>query len=143
MVIVTRNEATQKEMGRRVWYELQKYGIESNAVVMQTPFPVASNIAESVHIYNIMFATSIITIGDAAVSDFGKAMCTRIESKLNDLTKRPKLFCFATTPSPHHYSNSFQILHHEDDILVQVNRPLAPDVSLFLCHDVIFHLILQ
>ncbi len=125
------NDNPSKELAQRMWFEMQRVGIQSTFITMNTPFPTYANLVESISLFRRTGAKSIITIGNGAVSDYGKAIRCAIETALpisqtkqiksmQQYTKRESipLLSFGNTSSIVHYLPTFQILHNEDDLLI-------------------------
>lgn len=130
------NDDLSKELSQRMWFEMQRCGIQSTFITSNTPYPTLANLQESISLFRRTGAKSLITIGNGAVSDYGKAIRGAVETALpiNQFLKNKSinyvqrekipLLSFGSTPSIVHYLPSFQVLHHEDDILVSgVGRP--------------------
>ncbi len=127
-----------------MWFGLQKHGIQSSFITVNTPFPTIANLQESVGLFRRTASKSIVTIGNETITDYGKIMRQSIETGLNvsqlakqkDSTKLRHLeaiphISLITTPTINHVSPIFQYLHAEDDILVS-GQGKSPDVSVLL-----------
>lgn len=142
-VIVTANDDKSKEISQRMWFEMQRVGIQATFITMNTPYPVIHNIQESLSLFRRTGAKSIIAIGNGAVLDFGKALraCAETAMPISHLLKFNKsistytqqevipMFCIAPVVSPISFLSSINILHVEDDILVST-RGRAPEVRI-------------
>lgn len=136
-------DEVSKELSKRMWFELQKNGIQSSFITVNTPFPTISNLQESVGLFRRTASKSIITIGNETITDYGKLMRQSIETGMNisQLTKQIDstklrylenipLISLTSTPAINHVSPIYRYLHVEDDILVP-GQGKSPDVSTF------------
>jgi hypothetical protein len=87
-----------------------------------------------------MGATNVFSIGNGSITDFGKALTlasniTNISTAAlaNISNKQPNIthVAVATTPTPTHFYNSFQILHEEEDVIMEI----ACYPPKFICFD--------
>jgi alcohol dehydrogenase class IV len=123
-----------------MWYGLQRHGIQSSFITMNTPYPVINEIQDSANLFRRTGAKSLITIGSGAVSDFGKVIRCLLETGVNVqevMQKKTKLptskidiphISIASTVSTSHFSPSALVLHYEEDVLVSLSTK-APSVN--------------
>lgn len=151
-VIVSNSGDDEKEAAGRIWFELQRLGIQSSFLHLASPFPTVNNIQESIVLFKRTGSKSILSIGNGSVTDYSRAIRCCVEqgksisqiydtqhlgtlSQLQEHSKKDpiNLICIPTTPSPFHFSDTFDIVHKEEDLLISLNGR-APEVrrSLFL-----------
>jgi hypothetical protein len=139
-VIVASNDNQSKELSQRMWFEMQRVGIQSTFITMNTPYPVQNMLQESLSLFRRTGAKSIVTIGNGAVADYGKALRTCAETALtpSQLAKSKSpyvqretvpLLCVRTSMSVVPFSSSLQLLHAEDDVLITAPGR-TPEVSV-------------
>lgn len=139
-VIISSNDKLSKELSQRMWYEMQRVGIQSAFITLNTPFPVLNAIQESLSLFRRTGAKSIITIGNGAIADYGKALrsCAEtalmphqlMKSKMYTQRETIPLFCVRTSLSKVPFTSTLQVLHPEDDVLISAEGR-APEVGQF------------
>jgi alcohol dehydrogenase class IV len=139
-VIVSAVDENSKALAQRMWYGLQRNGIQSSFIIMNTPYPVINEIQDSANLFRRTGAKSLITIGSGAVCDFGKVVRCLLETGVNVqevMQKKTKLptskidiphISIASTASTSHFLPSALVLHYEEDVLVSLATK-SPSVS--------------
>lgn len=135
-------EEPHKAAAGKIWFHLQKAGIQSTFLNLKSKYPSVESIKDGINLLKRTGASSIISIGNGTITDYGKALQFAIDSpaSLNSLftdpTSIPTLkalprishVIIPTTPTPNHYVSSCQVIHPEEDILLEIPA-FAPSVS--------------
>ena len=131
-LILTAADDHSKSLAQRMWFDLQRVGKQSVFATMTTPYPTLSSIGDATKLYRRAGCRSIITIGSAATSDFGKSMRHVLEFGATD---KVPLICAGTTWSVLHAISSHVVLDQVEDILTKSSsRP--PEVRhqyIYMC----------
>eukprot|EP01040_Poterioochromonas_malhamensis_P016526 gene16526-18774_t len=139
-VIVSKDDAHSKQLAQKMWFTLQTQGIQSTFITMKTLYPVVNEVKEASQLCARAGSKSIITIGDASVTDFGKLMRKILQTKAtvdqifdnhNNVAQKIKLphLSVMSTASIHHFLPNALIVHKEEDILQGVTAE-TPSVSI-------------
>lgn len=138
-VIITKDDEHSQQLAKKMWFNLQTQGIQSTFITMKTFYPVSNELKDSVQLFTRAGSKSLITIGDASVTDFGKLMRKLLQSKTsidqifdNHTTFPQKLkyphLSVMQSSSIHHHLPHAMMVHKEEDILQGVTVE-APSVS--------------
>jgi hypothetical protein len=133
-IVVSSLEEAHKNAAGKVWFELQKVGIQSTFLNLKSRFPSIESIQDGVNLLKRTGSTSIVTIGNSTITDYGKALqmvadghqsVTALLQDPTATTTRPSIprlghVSVATTPSICHFLASSQIIHSEEDILLEI-----------------------
>mmetsp|Transcript_30384 Transcript_30384/g.33147 ORF Transcript_30384/g.33147 Transcript_30384/m.33147 type:complete len:148 (-) Transcript_30384:8-451(-) len=139
-VIVSKDDAHSKQLAQKMWFTLQTQGIQSTFITMKTLYPVVNEVKEASQLCARAGSKSIITIGDASVTDFGKLMRKILQTKAtvdqifdnhNNVAQKIKLphLSVMSTASIHHFLPNALIVHKEEDILQGVTAE-TPSVRI-------------
>jgi alcohol dehydrogenase class IV len=130
-LIITKNDKISKDLAQNMWYKLSRHGIQSTFITMNMNYPVYREVKEAVQLIHRTASTSLISIGDASVTDFSKlirrvysSLSTMDESQLvysnpNEKVDLP-LISILQTPSINHYLPTAMMIHKEEDILIGI-----------------------
>ena len=143
-IIVSSLEEPHKAAAGKIWFQLQKAGIESTFLNLKSKYPSVESIRDGINLLKRTGASSIISIGNGTITDYGKALQFAVDSpaSLNGLfqdptsipalkaTPRISHVIIPTTPTPNHYVSSCQVIHPEENILLEIPA-YAPSVSSF------------
>lgn len=133
-IVVSSLEESHKNAAGKIWFELQKVGIQSTFLNLKSKYPSTESIQDGVNLLKRTGATSIVTVGNATMTDYGKALqlaadnSSGISSLLRDPTSNsmqtasPRIAHIAVpiTSSPNHFLSTCQVIHPEEDILIEI-----------------------
>jgi len=116
---------------KKMWFEMQRVGIECVLCSFATPFPTQVGIIENASLFRRTGCTSILSIGNGSVADFCKGIQSYLTSSNDDRVKRQiPLIVVANTISPVYSTETYGILHESDDVIVQTES-LPPQVEIY------------
>lgn len=127
-MIIGGTDTLSSEYTQRMWYEMQKIGMEGVFCGIRTPYPSDPLVRESSNIFRRTGCTSIIAIGNGAVADYAKLVRQQISGGSNQEENRICLAIVPTTISAVYTSASMGLLHAEDDVL-EFSLSDQPEVS--------------
>mmetsp|Transcript_4046 Transcript_4046/g.4168 ORF Transcript_4046/g.4168 Transcript_4046/m.4168 type:complete len:638 (+) Transcript_4046:100-2013(+) len=78
-VIIAHDDSASQELSQRMWYEIQKSGIEASFYTVKTVFATPSSVREGLEIVRRTGAKSVISIGSSTICDTGKGIQTLIQ----------------------------------------------------------------
>lgn len=135
-LIICFSASNHPEYSQRMWFELQREGLEGVYCTTRFPFPLVDSISENAAFFRRAGCSSIIAIGDGSVSDHSKAL--RKELLANSTQEHIPLINIATTISSVYNSGLCGILHEEEDI-INMSKCANPEVrhSFFLSFPII------
>lgn len=149
-MVVSTTEESHKKVAGKVWYELQKIGVQATFLNLTSRFPSRESIHDGVNLLKRTGATSIISLGTATTTDFGKAiqlaadlpgsLTTYLQdpSKLKGIGNSslgagvPRIahIVLPSSATSNHFHDSCHIIHPEEDILLEIPAA-SPSVDLF------------
>lgn len=146
-IIISSLEEIHKNEAGRIWFELQKVGIQSTFLNLKSRFPSTESVQDGIGLVKRTGSTSIISVGNGTIVDYGKILQYSVENlsggSFNALLENPTKFKAPTTPprlnhiavpttlSPHNFTSLCQVIHPQEDILIDIPT-LSPTL---VCHD--------
>lgn len=149
-IIVGAGDDTSLDLSKKMWFHLQKVGIDATFFTLKVPFVDSSILDEGVVLARRTGATSIISIGSGTPRDFGMGLkycldnniskASNLESSIfsninsNRINSHSNVVCVnvASDVSPLASLNQWKAFHFEDNILMQYyGSQGSPDIVVF------------
>jgi len=128
--ILTDNDSKSNLYSKQMWFEMQRFGIECVHCSFPTPFPTQVGIVENASIFRRTGCTSILTIGNGSVADFGKGIRSHLSANDEKKTYQIPLIILANTFSSVYSTEAYGVLHDSEDFVVQ-SKSFPPQMIVF------------